>query len=68
MDLLVGRVVIELDGFAYHSDRADYRRDRRRTNALTALGYRVLRFSWEDVVGDAGSVVDRVREVMALGA
>jgi very-short-patch-repair endonuclease len=66
VDLIIGNVVIELDGFEYHSKRADYRRDRRRCNALTARGYRVLRFSWEDVVGDPDYVVAKVREALAL--
>ena len=43
------RLVVEADGFAYHSSRDDYRRDRRRMNELERLGWRVLRFSWEDV-------------------
>jgi hypothetical protein len=43
------RLVVETDGFAFHSDREAYRRDRNRLNALERLGWRVLRFSWEDV-------------------
>jgi very-short-patch-repair endonuclease len=68
VDLLIGNVVIELDGFAYHSTREDYRRDRRRCNALTVLGYRVLRFSWEDVVGDPAYMVAKVLQALELGA
>jgi hypothetical protein len=43
------RLIVEADGFAFHSDRAAYRKDRDRLNALERLGWRVLRFSWEDV-------------------
>lgn len=43
------RLVVETDGFAFHADRERYRSDRRRTNALVLAGWRVLRFSWEDV-------------------
>ena len=43
------RLVVEADGFGFHSNRAAYRRDRERLNALERLGWRVLRFSWEDV-------------------
>jgi len=43
------RLVVELDGFAFHSDRAAYRRDRERLNELVRRGWRVLRFTWEDV-------------------
>lgn len=43
------RLVVEADGFAFHSNRDDYRRDRVRLNELARLGWRVLRFTWEDV-------------------
>jgi very-short-patch-repair endonuclease len=35
------RLVVEADGFAFHSGRAAYRDDRRRGNALLRAGYRV---------------------------
>jgi very-short-patch-repair endonuclease len=55
------RLVVEADGFAFHSDRAAYRRDRERLNQLESLGWRVLRFSWEDVVGRPDYVIALVR-------
>ena len=55
------RVVVEADGFAFHADRDRYREDRRRTNALVLAGWRVLRFSWEDVLNRADVVVAQVR-------
>lgn len=55
------RLVVEADGFAFHRDREAYRSDRRRTNALERLGWRVLRFSWEDVVHAPEQVVLTVR-------
>jgi very-short-patch-repair endonuclease len=58
------RLVVEVDGFAFHSDRAAYRRDRRRGNALQRAGWLVLRFSWEDVVTHPEDVVDAVRAVL----
>lgn len=48
------RLVVETDGFAFHADRRAYRADRRRGNALVLAGWRLLRFSWEDVVGASG--------------
>lgn len=62
------RVVIEADGFAFHRDRESYRTDRRRSNALLAAGYLVLRFTWEDVVGRPDYVVTTVREALMTGA
>lgn len=57
-------LVVEVDGFEFHSDRASYRRDRRRTTALARAGWTVLRFSWEDVTHSPDWVVDSVREAL----
>lgn len=59
------RLVVETDGFAFHADRAQYRSDRRRGNALVLAGWRVLRFSWEDVVHQPEEVVAAVRDALA---
>lgn len=44
------RVVIEIDGWAYHRDLPEFRRDRRRQNALVLAGWTVLRVTWHDLV------------------
>lgn len=62
------RLVVEADGFAFHSDREAYRRDRHRTNQLVSLGWRVLRFSWEDVRHRPEYVRALVGECLRLGA
>lgn len=59
------RLVVEVDGFAFHADRSTYRNDRRRGNALVLAGWRVLRFSWEDVVGAPQVVAAQVRRALA---
>jgi very-short-patch-repair endonuclease len=65
VDLLVeGVLVVELDGFDYHADRAHYRNDRRRGNALACLGLRLVRFTYEDVVHRPRWVVTCVREAL----
>ena len=66
--LLEGFLVVEVDGFAYHADRASYRNDRRRTNALTAAGYVVLRFSYEDLVHHPDRVLAAIRAVLGARA
>ena len=58
-------LVVEADGFAFHADRRRYRDDRRRGNALVLAGWRLLRFSWEDVVHDPDQVVACVRAALA---
>lgn len=69
VDLLVeGRLVVEVDGFAYHSDRQRFTADRRRDAALVAMGYRVLRFTWVDVVTRPDYVVAMVHAALAASA
>jgi REase_MTES_1575 len=43
------QIAIELDGAAYHSGVLAERRDRRRDNGLGAMGWRVLRFDWDEI-------------------
>ncbi len=44
------RLVIEAEGFEFHGTRKGLVRDCRRYTELTALGWTVLRFTWEDVM------------------
>ncbi|GAA0316846.1 DUF559 domain-containing protein [Actinoallomurus spadix] len=62
------RVIVEADGFAYHRDRRAYLRDRTLGNACTLAGWRLLRFSWEDVFRHPAYVVRSAREVLTLAA
>lgn len=54
------QIVLEADSFEWHGGRAALRHDARRYDLLTAAGWRVLRFAWEDVMFDQ----DFVRAVM----
>jgi hypothetical protein len=45
-----GRHVVEVDGAEFHTSREAFEEDRRRDAALAALGRRVLRFSYTQVV------------------
>ena len=58
------RLVVEVDGARWHPDPA---RDRRRDNALAALGWRVLRFTWTEVVHDSSRVLATVRTALETG-
>jgi hypothetical protein len=62
------RLVVEADGFEFHSNRSQYRRDRHRLNQLESLGWRVLRFSWEDVVHRPSYVVALMQTCLGLAA
>jgi uncharacterized protein DUF559 len=54
------RLVVETDGWDTHKTKAAFKSDRRKDAALTAAGYRVMRFTYDDVVYDADTVVDRL--------
>ncbi|MFT3712338.1 MAG: DUF559 domain-containing protein [Archangium sp.] len=43
------KVVVEADGYAYHSDLAAFERDRKRINELNARGYTVLQWTWRSI-------------------
>ncbi len=59
------RLLVEADGFEFHSERADYRQDRRRANAYALADWSLLRFSWEDVTLDPDYVVATVQAELA---
>ena len=58
------RLVVEVDGARWHPDP---QRDQQRDNALAALGWRVLRFTWQEVVHDSARVLDTVRAALDAG-
>lgn len=59
------RLVIEVDGYAYHSGDDRFQRDRTKQNALLAAGWRVLRFTWADLVDRPDTVLARITEILA---
>lgn len=68
VDFLLGdRLVIEIDGREFHDSPHAFERDRRRDAELARLGYRVVRFSYAQVMYDWLSVDLTVRELMAQG-
>ena len=54
------RLVIELDGYAYHSGRRAWHSDLARQNELTRAGWTVLRFTSEDLRARPDYVVSTV--------
>ncbi len=61
------RLVVELDGWAHHRERAAAAWDREKTNRLQLSGYDVLRFMHGDLVRGAGRVVEAIRAALAAG-
>ncbi len=54
------RLIVEADSYAFHSHSKPWARDLRKSNDLQLLGYRVLRFTWNDVTGRPEWVVGRI--------
>lgn len=49
---------MEADSYRHHSSRTDWARDRTRNRALTAIGWRILPVTWEDLVPDADDFLE----------
>ena len=50
-------LIVEVDGYAFHSSRAAFERDRRRDAELGAQGYRVVRVTWRQLTDEPEAVV-----------
>jgi hypothetical protein len=55
------RVIVEIDGHRYHGTRAAFERDRARDARLTVAGYRVVRFTYRQLVRDPATVAAVLR-------
>ncbi|HEX2576384.1 MAG TPA: DUF559 domain-containing protein [Aquihabitans sp.] len=58
------RVALEVSGHRHHSTAAQLARDARRRNELQLAGYRVLEFTYRDVVECAAVVVAQVSDAL----
>ncbi|MGJ3509378.1 endonuclease domain-containing protein [Enemella sp. A6] len=68
VDLLVGeRLVIEVDSIEHHTTLENYRNDRWRDLRLAALGYRVIRLTYHQVIYDWPETAELIGKVIARG-
>ena len=51
------RLVVEVDGYAFHSTREAFERDRRKDAELGAAGFRVRRVTWRQLAKERDWVV-----------
>jgi very-short-patch-repair endonuclease len=58
------RLIVEVDGFAFHSARSSFESDRKRDAELTAAGYRVIRVTWRQLVEEPEAVVARLARAL----
>ena len=55
------KLILETDGFAFHSDADDFDNDRIRQNALILAGWQILRFTWLDLTEYPDRVIAQVQ-------
>jgi very-short-patch-repair endonuclease len=58
------RLTVEVDGWAYHRTKEQRDADVQRDNLLMLAGWRVLRFTWEDVRDRPEYVLGMIRSVL----
>ena len=62
------RLAVELDGFAYHSDRQAFTYDRLRQNDLHSAGRTVIRFSYDAIRFDTERCVRQLQALLSEDA
>lgn len=63
--LLAPGVVMEVDGFAHHSDPEQVAEDKRRRTQIRLGGTAVLEYTWRDIMYDPRRVIREVRHALA---
>jgi very-short-patch-repair endonuclease len=58
------RVAVELDGRTAHARVSAFELDRERDAALSAVGLRLVRFTWRRVQDDGGEVISDLRAIL----
>jgi len=61
-----GRVIVEVDGYYWHSSKFQFSFDRRRDYELLLSGYSVVRIPHDELLADLESTVQKIRRVVQL--
>lgn len=59
-----GRLIVEVDGYEYHSNRLAFSLDRRRDYELLVSGYLVLRLPHDEVIDDVEVAIEKIRDLV----
>lgn len=62
------RLIVEVDGYAFHSSPEAFEADRARTNLLKASGYTVLQWTWHALVNTPEVLLEQLYAALALGS
>ncbi len=60
------RVILEVDGYEFHSGPAQFQSDRLRDQTLIAQGWVVIRVTWAQLTGDLDGFLRRLRGALRL--
>lgn len=60
------RLIVEVDGYAFHSSRSSFERDRRKDAELVAHGWRVVRITWRQLTREQEAVVALLAAALAV--
>jgi very-short-patch-repair endonuclease len=61
------RLVVEVDGYAFHGHRRAFERDRHKDQVLVAAGYRVMRVTWRQIRDEPLRVAAAIASALAFG-
>lgn len=59
-----GKLVVEVDGYRWHTTETVFRSDRYRDYCLMTEGYLVLRLPHDEVIADVGLQVEKIRDMV----
>lgn len=62
------RVVVEVDGYKFHSSRSQFEEDRLRDQNLAAHGFRAVRVTWRQLDREPDAVLARVARTLGAAA
>jgi very-short-patch-repair endonuclease len=62
------RLIVEIDGFAFHSTRRAFEHDRARDQQLQAAGYRVIRITWRQLQHQPEALVATLAAALQAGS
>jgi very-short-patch-repair endonuclease len=60
------RLIVEVDGYRFHSTRSAFERDRVRDAELIAAGFRVVRITWRQLTEQPLTIVARLAQALAF--
>lgn len=64
--MINGCLIVEVDGYDFHSDPKTFAGDRHRSNTALELALPTLRFTYADVMGHLEAVIEQIRHVLRL--